>query len=193
MDAFETAWRHAHPNCNPVGYRMRSADAPNWIRFHSLPLSKRYAETADERCILLERQNTLANEVLGAGASCWLVQVCWRTPEGMTDLADEHDPFRATREHSLATTFCFRDEDEEDATPWDVNAALVTWRAGRFDDLLVQIADDRAAPTLWMSAATGSVFAPYDGGTDLFLADPSMVTRLSLRHSEWLSAHPEGL
>ena len=193
MSFFEVAWREAHPDCEPVGYRMRFAGARHWIRFHSLPLSKRYAETDDEWCILLQRQNTLASEVLGAGGSCWLVQTCWRTSEGMIDIADVHDPFRATREQGLAFAFSFRDEDDEDSTPWDVNAAMVAWNEDRFDGLLRDIADERAAPTLWMSAATGSVFAPYDGGVDLFLTDRSMADKLSARHADWLSTHPEGL
>lgn len=193
MSSFETAWRKAYPSCEPIGYRMRLAGERHWLRFHSLPLSKRYAETDDEWRILLRRQNILANAVLGAGSSCWLVQTCWRTPEGVVDIADAHDPFRATREQGLAFAFNFRDEDDEDATPWDVNAALVTWDEGRFDDLLRDVADERAAPTLWMSAETGSVFAPYDGGVDLFLTDRAMVERLSARHSDWLSSHPDGL
>ena len=194
MSAFEIAWRERHPGCDPIGYRLRAAGSPNWVRFHSLPLSKRYAQTDEEWRILLHRQNILANAVLGDGVACWLAQACWRLRGGTIDFADTHDSFRATREHSLAFAFSFLEDDEdEDASPWDANAAIVTWNEGRFDALLRDIADERAAPTLWMSADTGSVFAPYDGGVDLFLADRSMVETLSARHSEWLSPHPSGL
>lgn len=71
---FEVAWNGYYPNCPPLGYLMRAAGARHWLRFHSLPESKRYAETDEERNILLFRQNALADEVLGAGDACWLVQ-----------------------------------------------------------------------------------------------------------------------
>ena len=54
----------------PLGYRLRLSYPDRWIRIYSLPEGKRYAETDEEREILLERQNAVASFVLGGGAAC---------------------------------------------------------------------------------------------------------------------------
>jgi hypothetical protein len=61
---------------------------------------------------------------------------------------------------------------------WEAFAGLTAWASGQFDGLLRDIADERAAPTLWCSGETGAVFAPYDGGIDLFLPDKGRVREL---------------
>jgi len=193
ISEFEPFWRLHHGRLKPVGYMLRAEGAPNWVRFHSLPLSKRYAETSDEWATLIARQNELAAEVLGENQPCWLIQSHWQTPEGLVDVADEHDPFWATREYQLTSAFKFAEEDDDEAMEWLAYAAQSVWKRGRFDRLLRDRADERAGPTLWMSKSTGAVFAPYDGGVDLFLSAPSDVEAISARHADWLSTHPLGL
>lgn len=199
MSDFKAVWRSRYPTCEPVGYLMRWAKAEHWLRFHSLPESKRYAETDEEKAILLGRQNQLADQVLGSGEPCWLVQTCWIVPAGRIDASGHTDSFRAVRDFHLQPSFEFSEEEDDGAEPgeeavrWRVCAKLLTWKGGEFDDLLWSIANEVAAPTLWMSAATGAVFAPYDGGVDLFLPSRAEVDILRREHADWLSAHPKGL
>ena len=180
MTGFEAVWRRFHPGFDPVGYLMREAGAPNWVRFHSLPGSKRYAETDAERAIILDRQNALAMEVLGAGP-CWLVR---------------SEPFDLDLANAFASGEGRFDEEPEVAQaegPWQGEAVPTRWAPGAFDDLLLAIADDRAGRTLWISEADGAVFAPYDGGVDLFLPEPGRVLAVKAAHPDWLSPHPGGL
>jgi hypothetical protein len=178
---------------------LRKDGVPNWVRFHSLPQSKRYADTDEERAILLARQNALATEVLKVGP-CWLAQTHWTTLPGEVDWADQHDPFWATRDYGLEYAFEFLEEDVADEhdpdrepdRPWRVHAAQTAWSPSQFDRLLLSIADEKAGPTLWM-ASDGAIFAPYDGGIDLFLPVPAEVELLRRRHFDWLSDHPLGL
>jgi hypothetical protein len=165
--------------------------AANRLRFHSLPASKRYADTDEERSLLLGRQKVLALEVLG-DQPCWLVQAHWVLRAGEREVADPHDPFRATREWNLAFAFEILEDDGEEGRPWRVYAAEVRWAPGRFDELLLSIADEKAGPTLWMGA-DGAIFAPYDGGVDLFLPDAGALQRLAAQHPDWLPTHPLNL
>lgn len=107
-------------------------------------------------------------------------------------MADQHDPFRATREWKLDFAFEIIEDDGEEGRPWRVHAAQARWAPGRFDDLLLSIADEKAGPTLWMGT-DGAIFAPYDGGVDLFLPDAEAVQRLAARHPDWLPTHPLNL
>lgn len=192
MNPFQHLWSLFHEGHWPIGYRLRESGAANWVRFHSLPNSKRYADSDDERRTLLQRQNLLAAEVLKSDP-CWLVQTHWITPAGVIDVADPNDPFAATRQFGLEPAFEFVDGDGEDLVGWRVHAAPTQWADGAFNELLMSIAEEQAGPTLWMSETTGSVFAPYDGGIDLFLAKPEEVVSLKARHRDWLSSHPTGL
>jgi len=180
----------------PVGYELRNAGAQHWVRFHSLPGSKRYPDTEAEWRLLLDRQNELAAAVLGENEECWLVQSHWDVTQDVTDVGfDEgNDPFRAATDYALkAAIVTLRDPGTEFERRWEAFAGLKTWSSGRFDPLLRQIAADQAAPTLWCSADTGSVFAPYDGGVDLFLPDARRVRELAEHYPAWRSHHPLGL
>ncbi|WP_200926706.1 DUF3885 domain-containing protein [Sphaerimonospora mesophila] len=57
-------WRERWPLCPPLAYELKNAYHDRWVRFHSLPDSKRYADDEAEYAILLHRYNT----VLGPAA-----------------------------------------------------------------------------------------------------------------------------
>lgn len=194
--AFRRLWTCHYPDHEPVGYEMLCGRAQHWVRFHSLPKSKRYPDTEPEWRELLQRQNQLAVTVLGDDQDCWLVQSRWNPGPGVTDVAfnDGNDPFRAIVDYGLEFAIAtVREAGTEFETRWEAFAGPTSWKPGRFDRLLREIADERAAPTLWVSNETGAVFAPYDGGVDLFLPAKRDVGKLAGQHPEWLSTHPLGL
>jgi hypothetical protein len=193
---FQILWSRHYPDIEPVGYELLSARARHWVRFHSLPHSKRYPDTDAEWSVLLARQNELASNVLGENQGCWLVQSHWEITagEGEVVFQDENDPFRATTDYDLKPAITtLRNPGTEFQHRWVAFAGPMEWSAGRFDRVLRDIANERAAPTLWISNTSGSVFAPYDGGVDLFLPDKRRVRELREQHPDWLSAHPLGL
>jgi hypothetical protein len=51
----------------PVGHMLRGRDT--WVRFHSLPESKRYADTTEESDEILRRHHTLLNELAATTGS----------------------------------------------------------------------------------------------------------------------------
>lgn len=196
MTEFQRLWSRHYPDVEPVGYELRRAGVRNWVRFHSLPGSRRYPDTEAEWDVLLARQNELAAAVLGENRDCWLVQSHWEPDPEFPDIAlqDGNDPFRATAEYGLSSALVtLREPGTEFERRWEAFAGLTAWASGRFDGLLRDIADEQAGPTLWCSSESGAVFAPYDGGVDLFLPDKSRVRELKAKHSAWHSAHPAGL
>jgi hypothetical protein len=81
----------------------------------------------------------------------------------------------------------------EDDIHLPIFAARTHFLVGKFDSLLLDIAYDRALRTLWMSEATGSVFAPYDGGFDTFANSEHAASLLRGQFADWLSDRPDGL
>jgi len=187
MSEFASQWARFHPLGPPVAHILRQAEPATWVRFHSLPLSKRYATSKREKWTVLDRANTLASNVLGEHSLCWLVQA---EPD-YGDAANDADAYGTIAEYRLS--FEFERPPLEDDCAYRIFAAPVTWSAGAFNDLISKCADDERPPTMWVSVTTGAAFAPYDGGTDLFLPTAAEVAALKREFSDWLTDHPDGL
>ncbi len=179
---FQREWAEYHGEAPPLAFVLRNSSQKLWLRFHALPGSKRYASEIVERLSIRARANALACEVLGNGADCWLVQC---------RIGEYTKPF--WKPLAIEPIEGLRFPDPEDDHHWLAMVSAVRWKVGMFDDLLNEIADDETGPTLWMSRRNGALFAPYDGGFDLFPSTASEVVRLKTIYGDWLSDHPEGL
>lgn len=180
--SFEREWSSFYGDGPPIAWMLRRLEPQRWQRFHSLPDSKRYAEGEAEVQVVLGRANVLAAAVLGDGSDCWIAQ-------GVRSDAAAPE-WLLPNLHETPLRF---DDPDEPGLPWRIFAAQVAWRRGAYDELLTSIANDLASEILWVSRASGAVFAPYDGGVDLFVPTQEQRAFLRKRHADWLSAHPSGL
>jgi len=163
----------------PVGYCLRADHGDRWLRLHSLPGSKRYAEDDGERAEVRRRAWAAAAALFPAGSAVWLVVPSFYEPPADVDELVACGPF----EHPL---FC---------EPLRVEVAQITWPHGPgvFEALIDEIAID-ALRAVWFSVATGEAFAPYDGGIDLFAASEAGVEALRRAFPEdWFSPRADGL
>lgn len=187
-DEFRAFWRQHFAEIPPIGFVLREYLRERWVRFHSLPGSKRYADNAAERRTILARANTLADEIFAAGEGCWLVA----SPAQMKNSAwdpwplgtDWHlDPVsRSDEPHVL-------DEEYE----WCTYAGRCVWQHGHFDRLISRIADDEVRAAILVSQRSGAVFAPYDGGVDIIMPTAEAAGDLGRKHREWRPDNSEGL
>ncbi|MFD6971116.1 hypothetical protein [Streptomyces sp. NPDC059949] len=60
----------------PEAHQFKHAYADRWVRFHSLPESKRYPEDETEYAIVLDRYNTVLDELF-AGDDVYVVTTDW--------------------------------------------------------------------------------------------------------------------
>ncbi len=175
-ERFQHDWAAFYPTCPPLGWLLRNREGIPWVRFHALPASKRYPEDEAERGIILSRANSLGDRLLGPCQLCWVV---------------EADCSEASTQEEVSMTASESDDPEDPI--WNFHARPEPWRAGAFDAELLSIANNGPRRTIWMRCDDGSVFAPYDGGFDLFPASWMEVAKLKLEWPEWLSTHPQGL
>jgi hypothetical protein len=171
---FQEAWSRHYGTSLPLGWNLRRSERP-WVRLHSLPFSKRYPEDDMERSMVLSRANTLADDILGIGSSCWIVEARY----GIDELAGELWSVSA--------------EDDPDSPVWHFHVREEQWLSGKYDAKLLAIADDQPNRAIWMRRETGAVFAPYDGGFDFFLPTWEEAEAIKEGHRDWLSDHPDGL
>ncbi|MEG3179539.1 DUF3885 domain-containing protein [Sphingomonas sp. LT1P40] len=169
-------WSRFHAGRLPLGWLLRQDVHLPWVRFHALPESKRYAENDEERSIILHRANALAERLLGLDSGCWVIEARSAASKGGGELAMEA-----------------AESDDPDGFIWSFYVRLETWQTGRYDRELMAIADDDPNPVIWMRQGDGAIFAPYDGGFDLFPTTRKAVRLLKSQQPDWLSKHPKGL
>jgi len=179
---FGIDWSRFHAGQVPIGWRLRENELRPWVRFHGLPQSKRYAQSETEALTILLRANLLAERLLGSGALCWIVERRSRRSDGIGEIWQ-----------SVLDDDCAADDDPEDWTTY-FYVREEPWEWGKYDATLTDIADDRRdIGAIWMRRDNGAVFAPYDGGFDLFPATWAQVGALRQEYREWLSIRPNGL
>lgn len=182
LSGMKSRW-FQNPYCEafPLAHLMRTAFPECWLRIHSLPGSKRYAESDTERDIVFERHARFGTSLLGERASCLIIQSRLNGFARAEELLPE-----------LEWTAIHRIEEEEDEV-WESWMARTTWDAEAFRPLLMGIADDRLAHVAFLSEGTDCVYVPYDGGADGFSFDEERVQRMSEEFAEWRSGHALGL
>lgn len=186
-------WDHSFPGCEPVAHLLRERCRSRWVRFHSLPESKRYPENEHEMRGVLERHNTILGDLLGTEREVILLTTAYsddplsaeRSPH-LVVLDPAGERWRAVPMHSIDDSFA-------DPTYWHVSASLWNWQPGTFDPLVRQVAADDTGDVMMVDPHCRWLLHPYDGGMDVILE--SVVQRDSLKRAYpgWLSPREDGL
>lgn len=185
-------WCNTYPTCAPVGYWLRNAYRDRWVRFHSLPESKRYPETESEYQIVLHRHSSVLSELASSNEQLVFLSTGYsETPEPIRDdlRLEAIDPdaqhWETVAMHEL--------EGEEYPNYWHMYMSVWPWAFRVFDPVLRLVADNVVANTMIVSMKNQWVYHPYDGGADVVLRDPETRNGLKKQFELWLSKHPEGL
>jgi hypothetical protein len=186
-------WDRCFPNCEPIGYRLRETFRQRWVRFRSLPGSKRYPEGEDEYAEVLARHNTILGELTSPGGQVVLVTTGYsESPEPTRSYPEVMafdpgaTPWRTVAMHNVTSEF-------DDPSYWHLFASVREWRPGVFDPLVRLVADDAVANVLVVALDCRWLLHPYDGGMDVIAETPVARQRLRGRYSAWLSARRDGL
>ncbi|MFE2595668.1 hypothetical protein ACFXCZ_04050 [Streptomyces sp. NPDC059396] len=186
----DTAWESHWGDTPPLGHLLRTAQPDRWVRFHSLPRSKRYAVTEEEYVTLLGRQHMLLAD-LGAPQDLVVITCEWSddpSPRGREPDVEQvapGDPWRTVLEDET--------EAPEFRTYTHLYMGTLTNLPTTLDPLLRKVADFETAGVILAPRGLGWLFHPYDGGVDVITATPAERDALSARHPDWLSRCPGGL
>jgi hypothetical protein len=186
-------WDSRFPNCPPVSHLMRTAFRDRWVRFHSLPESKRYPEDESEYATVLLRHNCVLGELVGPEQRVVLLTTGYtempepvRTDAGLNGLDPDAMPWRTVALHAL-------EQDFSNPNYWHIFASEWQWQPGTFDPIIRLVANDVIANVLIVEPDCRWVLHPYDGGMDVIAETPADRGRLRTVHKDWLSARADGL
>jgi hypothetical protein len=192
MSGIDDFWSRNFGNADPVAHELRDRLSSRWIRFHSLPTAKRYAETPAEWEILLDRQNQIIDNLAVRGTPIVIVTSTWgfsATPAGaaanLLNLGLPVTPWRSVLqseiENDYATVFL------------QLHHSTIDWQPGVLDHLIRLVADDQLRNVMLFQPEADWLIHPYDGGMDVILGTESDRDKLAQRYNAWRSDRPDGM
>ena len=180
----ETTWEQRWPGVLPALDARKPTD--RWVRFHSLPGSKRYADTDEEHAEILRRHHAVLVDLMRDSVTDLLV-ICadW----GERDLA--HGWHRSILPTARYWTSVQSDPEEGTLAMLYVDTSFESLAS--LDALLRAVADDATGPVLLTPATFEWRYQPYDGGADVIARSIEERDRLAAGFAAWLSAREDGL
>ena len=184
-------WNKEYPKSYPINHELKFAYPDRWLRIHSLPESKRYADSEDEYKIILNRQNQLIDDLIGVGTEV-AISFGLYTNDLSQDCYKEITDFGEFQK--VSTIDLRKDEPEayEDEYYFDVFIKIETWKSGNRDEILKAIADDEIR-AMFISPLKKCIIAPYDGGVDIIVDSTEERDRLKNKYKDWLPNWEDGL
>ncbi|MCW3075893.1 MAG: hypothetical protein JWO32_502 [Bacteroidetes bacterium] len=185
---FKLYWSLTYPNSFPVSHLFRHYWPEKWFRVHSLPASKRYAETEAEWLLLLDRQNEIISDLLENAPEIYLVTDSEQFAEAEENLVSK---FTFTELPAFDLHLVNPNEYDKGQMFKPVFTQLL-WKKNKLDDVLKVIAEDNLR-AFFISIEKQCIIAPYDGGIDFILKDVETRNKFKNKYKTWLSPRPDGL
>ncbi len=186
LECFEACY----PNSPPIGFLLRKEYPELWLRIHSLPDSKRWPTEESEYQTLYRRHYKGAGEVLGEGSHCAVLliapaEVSAEELSALSGLGGRLHAYGAMDE-SLWTgkKGVFKE-------PMVLFGIGITWESGCYDAFIRATAENKIKAIV-VELEEGCIYAPYDGGADLFYDTEEDRDAAQKRHHAWLPPRRTG-
>jgi hypothetical protein len=184
-------WQSKISEIAPAGHVLRRFLADNWVRFHSLPESKRYPETESEYLELLRRHSEVANELFSPNEPIFIFRSYLKEQK-----------LRGKQKHQLAGRQLLESMIklpanlgvliESDDDLYCVRAMITVWKPEFFDVLIRQVSNEEQTGVTFVSPATKNIYCPYDGGMDIFSFSVNRAV-LEAKFLDWQSTRSDKL
>ena len=184
-------WSKEYPESFPIGHELKWVYEDRWFRIHSLPNSKRYADTEDEYKIILDRQNNLIEDLIGTGAEI-AISFGLYTDDITNNNYKELTDFGEFSKVLTINLHKERPEEYEDETYFDIYTKIENWNKNDNNEILRAIADDEIRAMI-VCPSKQCIIAPYDGGVDVIVNSIEVRNNLKLKYKDWLSEREDGL
>jgi hypothetical protein len=194
-EQFEIFWTSYYPGILPIPHNFRNDYPERWFRIHSLPGSKRYADTSEEWNILLTRQNEIITDLFGNNAP-----ILFLTGEYSFEGGTELHPVGSVNSISdfgfislpAIDLYKIAPEQYDEGQYFNPVFCEETWLQKKFDNVLIDVADDNLH-AFFVSIEKKFIIAPYDGGMDIIPDNAETRNHYKSKYKSWLSVRQDGL
>jgi hypothetical protein len=181
-------WQANYTLCPPINFLFKIFYTDRWLRIHSLPDSKRYADTDEEWQILLGTQNAILDDIFKDGETFYLLVGVYSS--GKINILDKPDidneclnkfdftPLEIIDLHAISKEYY--DEDIF-YTPY---FATLQYKSSEYNDVLKTVANDEIR-VFFLNDVTNTIFAPYDGGVDIIYPDTTTRDFYKTKYSHY--------
>lgn len=192
LERLNTFWTESMADCSIQPHNLKHQFKDRWVRFHSLPESKRYAESEDEYTIIFSRHHSILGALTTMPGQLYLTvpeyseSASPTCPEIM--LINLYQGFIPWKSESFA------EEEGEEDNPYHLHLHLVEieYPDKNLDTLFKLVADDKLRHVMITCPESSWIFHPYDGGADVILKDSTTRDQLKNKYRDWLSTYPGG-
>jgi hypothetical protein len=184
-DELDALWAANWPATPPVGHLLPDLLRDRWVRFHSLPESKRYPDTEEEYATILARHHELLAR-LGLNGRCFVLMMLFADEELPPPPADSVPLPRAIHWRTVPPM-----HGEEMDMP--IYASELIHPSEEIDTMIRLVADDEICGLIVVPPDAEWLYHPYDGGVDVIAESPVARDALREHFRDWLSDHPRGL
>ena len=191
-EEFHKLWTLTYPDAVPISYLFKHKYSDSWFRIHSLPESKRYADSDSEWKILLTRQNEIITDLFGFDEPVFLITSVYDSNyEKPSSLIDAEKDYSFTHFDNI-DLYELDSEVWGEGTIYQAAFAETIWNPHQHDKLLREIANDESR-AFFVSFDKNVIVAPYDGGVDFVLKDSLRRDFYKNKYRQWLSWREDGL
>jgi hypothetical protein len=192
-EKFQQFWKTNFEASPPNGHLLRKAYHDHWFRIHTLPQSKRYAETQTEYNEILHRHNTVITDLIGNNLTFVVLTTGFSMSDKLIFPSQELASVGESHAEFVLRVPISELQGENDPRYADIWLSNLIWSPQLLDPLLLLVAKDRAINIGIVSIENPALYFPYDGGGDVIMSSPSQRDVMRNRYSSWLSSHPSGL
>jgi hypothetical protein len=193
---FQQYWAKKFQEIPPINHLFKHYLKERWLRIHSLPEAKRYAETAEEWAILLERQNTILSDLMPKTEKICIVSGIYSNEESVFEkfTFDELPYFKKLifNELNAINMFKISKEWHDEGIKFTPCFAEERYAPNKFDSILKSIANDEWR-LFFLDPQSHTIIAPYDGGVDIIFGDTHPFPIYKEKYKDWLSKREDGL
>jgi hypothetical protein len=193
---FQAFWAENFSAIPPINHLFKHVLSPRWLRIHSLPDAKRYADTPEEWAVLLERQNTVFDDLMPKGAKICIVSGIYSNNEKVfeKDVFDGLPYFKKLtfKELDALDMFQLSKDWYDEGIKFTPCFAEEIYTPNKFDSILKSIANDEWR-LFFLDPKSKTIIAPYDGGVDIIFKDRATRDVMKERYKNWISEREDGL
>lgn len=176
-EEFNSLWKIKFPEAYPIGNELKWIYEKRWFRIHSLPDSKRYAETEKEYQIIFKRQNEIIDDLIGDDEVILLYGL-YRDDRSNSNYAKIAE-FKDFQKADTIELHKIRPKENENELYLDIYVKHINWKSNERNEILRAIADDEIRMMI-IYPKKNRIISPYDGGVDLILESEDVRNNMAL-------------